>query len=67
MEPGYNLRARERKSIFEQYEIEEDDLCDDDEEDRGWVRRKQRERRKRNGWKNPEDGEFNGEDSLGRD
>ena len=40
---NYNLREKERKSIFECYSLEEDDLNDEDESDRGWNRKRLRQ------------------------
>jgi hypothetical protein len=39
---GYNLRAKEHKSIFECHNVEEEDLQEDDESERGWTRKRLR-------------------------
>ena len=39
---SYNLREKERKTIFEQYNVDQYDLQDDGDSDRGWNRRRLR-------------------------
>lgn len=66
-ESSYNLRAKEHKSIFECYNVEEEDLQNDDDSDRGWNRKRLREKKKRPSWGQEEDYEYNIEDSEGND
>jgi hypothetical protein len=47
---GYNLRAREHKTIFECYNVEEEDLNNEEEEDKGWSKKRLREKKKRSHW-----------------
>jgi hypothetical protein len=43
MRRDYNLREKERKSIFECYSLEEEDLQQDSDSDRGWTRKRLRQ------------------------
>lgn len=62
---AYNLRVRERKSIFECYNVEESDLQHNDDEDLGWTRKRLREKKKPH-WQE-DDYEYNVEDSANND
>lgn len=45
---SYNLREKNRKSIFECYSLEEEDLQDDDDSDKGWTKKRLRHPSKAN-------------------
>lgn len=65
-EQGYNLRAKERRTIFECYNVEESDLQHNDDSDHGWTRKRLREKKKPPHWQE-EDYEYNLEESNGED
>jgi len=60
---GYNLRVKEHKSIFECYNVDEEDLQNDDDSDRGWTRKRLREKKKRVAWGQEDDFDYNADDS----
>lgn len=43
MSKNYNLREKQRKTIFECYSLEEEDLHDENDSDKGWTRRRLRQ------------------------
>ena len=67
-EGSYNLRTKQRKSIFECYNVKEEDLENNDEQDKGWNHKRLREKKKKPSWnQQQEDFLYNLEESEGHD